>query len=329
MFLGIRLRVHALAGILFLCIALLSGCGRQELTNEYVNRNQSSIAEDKITVESVKQVEAFSSSLAIIPHDYKNSFDLDEAIGELLLVNEDTNKVLYSSSSMQSTAMASTTKLMTAYVVLTHCKDLNEVVTVKHDIILEDGAVSIYLGPGDQITVDELLHGLLIFSANDCAVVLAEYISGSVDAFAELMNETAKEIGATRSQFKNPHGLDARGHYSCAYDLYLIFQKDLENEYFRKLISTKKYAVHYQRGSETMEVEEENTNQYFQKRYPTPEGITLVGGKTGTTTNAGHCLVLSGVNEKGEYLIGVVLNATDNNQLYETMTKLLTQNKVK
>ena len=327
MILKSRLRIHAIAGILFLCIAI-TGCGRQELTNEYANRNQSSIAEDKITVESIKQVEAFSDSLAVIPSDFSNSFDIENAVGELLLVNDDTNEVLYSSNSLQTTAMASTTKLMTAYVVLTHCDDLSQMVTVKHDIVLEDGAVSIYLGPGDRISVDELLHGLLIMSANDCAVVLAEFISGDVDSFAKLMNETAKEIGATRSHFLNPHGLDAIGHYSCAYDLYLIFKKDLGIEHFKEIVAKKSYTVRYQRGDEIIETEAENTNWYFQNRYKTPEGITLVGGKTGTTTNAGHCLVLEGVNEKGEHMIGVVLNATDNNLLYEEMSKLLTQNKV-
>jgi D-alanyl-D-alanine carboxypeptidase (penicillin-binding protein 5/6) len=227
---------------------------------------------------------------------------------------------------MQKIAPASTTKLMTAYIVLNQC-NLDDTVTVSHDIALEDGAVALFIGKGDTITVDELLHGLLIESANDCAVVLAEYVSGSVKEFAKLMNETAVSLGATHSHFMNPHGLDEDNHYSCAYDLYLILQKDLENEHFRDIVSKASYTVRYtDENGEKVKCPITTTNQYFKGNYEVPNGITILGGKTGTTSNAGHCLVLASTNREGQSLIGVVLNATDNNQLYDTMSHLLSEN---
>ncbi|MDD5949459.1 MAG: serine hydrolase [Lachnospiraceae bacterium] len=306
----------------------LSGCQKQELTNAYCNTNinVADTSEDVVSESSVQKLEAFSSQLAVLPENFTNQFSYESNVGEMLLVNDDTNEILYSMNSMKEIAPASTTKILTAYIVLQKC-NLNDTVTLQSDIALEDGAVALFIGKGDTITVDELLHGLLIESANDCAVALARHVSGSVDAFAELMNETALSLGATHSHFSNPHGLDEKNHYSCAYDLYLIFKQALTNDHFREIIGTKQYTIQYtDEKGEKVKVPISSTNQYFKGQYAIPEGVTIVGGKTGTTSNAGNCLVLSAENAAGEHLIGVVLCATDRSQLYDTMSHLLCKN---
>lgn len=316
---------------LFLCLVLivsLTGCSKRELVNQYCNTNinMSVDKEGSISESSVNRVAAFSGNLAVLPEGFTNQFQYSSEAGELLLVNNDSNEILYSKNSMSKVAPASTTKILTAYIILTHC-NLKDKVTVSQDIALESGAVALFIGKGDVITVDELLHGLLIESANDCAVALAIHVSGSVSEFAKLMNQTALELGATHSYFKNPHGLDQEGHYSCAYDLYLILKKALEIPHFVEIISKKSYTITYTNSeSEKVETPITSSNQYLSGKSNPPNGITILGGKTGTTTNAGHCLVLSAQNSEQQHLIGVVLNATDRNQLYDTMTHLLKQN---
>lgn len=307
---------------------LLSGCQERKLVNAYCNTNinTSDVSQGSVSATSVNKIEAFSSQLAILPEAFTNHFSYQADVGEMLLVNDDSNEILYSMNSMKEIAPASTTKILTAYIVLQRC-NLDDMVTIQSDIPLEEGAVALFLKKGDRISVDELLHGLLIESANDCAVALARHVSGSVDAFAKLMNETAVSLGATHSHFCNPHGLDEKNHVSCAYDLYLIFKQALTNEHFCEIVGTKQYTIRYQDGEgETVKTEISSTNQYFKGQYAVPEGVTIVGGKTGTTSNAGNCLVLSAKNQAGEHLIGVVLSATDRNQLYDTMSHLLNQN---
>lgn len=316
---------------LFLCLVLIgctTGCSKRELVNAYCNTNinMSVEKEGSISESSVNRVTPFSGNLAVLPEGFTNQFQYSSDVGELLLVNNDTNEILYSKDSMRKVAPASTTKLLTAYIILTKC-NLQDKVTVPHDIALENGAVALFIKQGDVITVDELLHGLLIESANDCGVALAIHASGSVSEFAKLMNQTALELGATHSYFKNPHGLDEEGHYSCAYDLYLILKKDLEIPHFVEIVSKKSYTITYTNSEgEKVETPITSTNQYFNGKSNPPNGITILGGKTGTTTNAGHCLVLSAQNSEQQHLIGVVLNATDRNQLYDTMTRLLKKN---
>lgn len=106
------------------------------------------------------------------------------------------------------------------------------------------------LKPGDQLTLDQALYGLMLCSGNDAANVIAEYISGSTDKFAELMNKEAQALGATQSHFVNPHGLPDDNHYTTAYDLYLIFNAAIKDDRFVNYISTKKYTTSYTDASE-------------------------------------------------------------------------------
>lgn len=137
--------------------------------------------------------------------------------------NIDTHQVLYSQNLFEKLYPASTTKILTAYIILKNC-DLNATVTVSHDAANPGHSSSVCgLKEGDVITVQDLLYGLLLESGNDAAIALAEYCSGSVEEFAKLMNSTAKSFGATNSSFVNPSGLPDENHYTTIYDMYLIF----------------------------------------------------------------------------------------------------------
>ena len=154
----------------------------------------------------------------------------------------------------------------------------------------------------------DLLYGLMLRSGNDAAIAIAEHMSGSVEAFAELMNQEALNLGATQSHFVNPNGLPDENHYTSVYDMYLLFNEAIKNEAFVQLISTKSYDTAYT-DAEGNPVEHtwENTNQYLAGNQTAPEGFTVVGGKTGTTGDAGYCLVLYSYNAKGEPIISIVL----------------------
>ena len=194
--------------------------------------------------------------------------------------------------------MASTTKIVTAITVIQNCKNLDEIIQVDDTAIGIEGS-SIYLRQGELISIKDLLYGLMLRSGNDSAVALACHVGGSVEGFAELMNETAKNIGATNSNFVTPHGLDHKDHYTTAYDLALITAYSLNNPVFKDIVSTKTHIV-------------EATNM-SDKRYMTNKNRLLTsldgccGVKTGFTKKAGRCLV-SATERNNQTFVCVVLN---------------------
>ena len=221
---------------------------------------------------------------------------------------------------------ASTTKILTAYLALKY-GNLDDVLTVSSDAVntLMSGSSICGLKPGDQLTLDQALYGLMLCSGNDAANVIAEYISGSTDKFAELMNKEAQALGATQSHFVNPHGLPDDNHYTTAYDLYLIFNAAIKDDRFVNYISTKKYTTSYTDASGA-QVDQVwvNTNGYLKGTYDMPENVTVIGGKTGTTEAAGSCLVLYSESQDKKPYISIVLKGNSKKELYTLMTELLT-----
>ena len=219
---------------------------------------------------------------------------------------------------------ASTTKILTAYITLKH-GNLEDVVTVsKENVKLESDSSNCGLKEGDQLTVEQLLYGLMLKSANEAANVLADYISGSTENFAKLMNEEAKLLGATNSHFVNAHGLHDEEHFTTVYDLYLIFQNALKYETFREICGSTSYHASYQNAKgETVSADWENTMQYFTRNKIAPEGVTVLAGKTGTTSKALSCLVLLSENAAGEEYISIILKSQDRGVLYDEMNDLL------
>ena len=240
--------------------------------------------------------------------------------------NVTTNEVLYNQNLFKKLYPASTTKILTAYIIIRDC-NLNEVVTVS-DSAADQASDSSTCGlkAGDNITVNDLLYGLMLLSGNDAAEALAEYHSGSLDTFAEEMTRTAHELGATNSQFKNPSGLPDKEHYTTVYDMYLIFNQAIQQEKFIDIISCKsKNAVYTSKNGNTVEKTFYNGNRYLTGKEKTPEGFEVIGGKTGTTYDAGYCLVLYSKNPEGHDIISIVFKADCAHNLYLLMGQILSK----
>ena len=235
-------------------------------------------------------------------------------------------EITYAQNIYQRMYPASTTKILTAYIALKY-GNLDDVLTVSSDAVntLMSGSSICGLRPGDQLTMDQALYGLMLCSGNDAANVIAEYISGSTEKFAELMNQEAQALGATQSHFVNPHGLPDENHYTTAYDLYLIFNAAVKDDRFVNYISTKKYTTSYTDASGA-EVDQVwvNTNGYLKGTYDMPENMNVIGGKTGTTDAAGSCLVLYSESQDKKPYISIILKGNSKKELYTLMTELLT-----
>jgi len=230
-----------------------------------------------------------------------------------ILMETSTGKIVYEKNIYEKMYPASLTKVLTAIIVLENCK-LEEVVTASYDAVMgvEFGYVTVNLQVGEELKVEELLNVLMVASANDAAIILAEYVAGSVEEFSTLMNKKAEEIGCLNSNFVNPNGIHDENHYSTAYDLALITQYAMKNDTFREIVkktyyilpATNKYDKSDRVFGTTNELLIVNNNErkdnYYYK-YAT-------GIKTGFTTPAGYCLVASSEKNGLEY-IAVLLNA--------------------
>ena len=190
-----------------------------------------------------------------------------------VLLDADTGQVLYEKNGDEQMLIASTTKIMTALVVLEQA-GLDDTVTVTRDHMAEGS--SMYLKPGETVRVEELLYGLLLCSGNDAALALTA-CAGGPEPFVALMNEKAAALGMTRTSFANPNGLDAEGHYSTARDMAVLAAAAMEEPTFRRICSSRSVTI----GQRTME----NHNRLLRQ----VEGC--IGLKTGYTKAAGRTLV--------------------------------------
>lgn len=215
-----------------------------------------------------------------------------------VLMEQSSKRVLSAYNANIKMYPASTTKVLTALVVLNNLP-LDRIVTVPKSAEGVEGS-SIYLREGQKISVEDLLYGLMLRSGNDAAVALALETSKSIDAFAALMNETARRIGALSSNFINPHGLHDDKHYTTAYDLALITAAAYENKDFVKIVSTAQRKITVDGEARYIA----NKNKML-KHYDGANGV-----KTGYTKKSGRCLV-SGAKRNGMQLICVVLNCPD------------------
>ncbi|MDZ5034345.1 D-alanyl-D-alanine carboxypeptidase, partial [Clostridium perfringens] len=207
---------------------------------------------------------------------------------------------------------ASTTKVMTALIVLENTK-LTDKVTIGEKPTLVDGS-KIGIAKGEVYTVEELLLGLLLESGNDCAEALAEHVAGSNEAFAKLMNDKAKELGALDTNFKNPSGLHEEGHLTTAYDLALIMRAASQNEDYVRISRTDshKYVNHpFSDGSEKWAT---NRNQLFNEYSPYFYQYAYTG-KNGYTPESNHTYTASALKD-GQLLVTALLNATDKDNFY-------------
>lgn len=243
-----------------------------------------------------------------------------------ILIDANTGEILFEKNMNDKMYPASTTKIMTAILAIEN-GNLDDKVVVDEKTPYEISGSHIALVPDEVLTLDVLLHALLIESANDSAVVIAKHISGSVDEFAKLMNQKAKEIGAKNTHFTNPHGLHDDLHTTSAYDLALIAKYAFKNEIFREIVSMYKYTIaptnkqpesRYLKSSNKLIYGTGSGNRInidgkvVDIKYDGADGI-----KTGYTQEAQRCLVSTAVSGN-QRLIAVVLNAQGNNIWIDT-----------
>lgn len=198
-----------------------------------------------------------------------------------VVIDRNSKRVLYGKAEYEKCKMASTTKIMTAIIVIEN-GDLNDIVKVSKKSA-QIGGSRLGLSTDDEISVDNLLYGLMLCSGNDAAIALAEYIGGSVDNFINLMNEKANILGLSSTHFVTPHGLDDENHYTTAYDLACLTNYALNNDIFSQIVKTKNYTITINGCSKNLV----NTNELLGSF----DGI--YGVKTGFTNGANRCLVTS------------------------------------
>ncbi|MCS7272652.1 MAG: D-alanyl-D-alanine carboxypeptidase [Fimbriimonadales bacterium] len=215
-----------------------------------------------------------------------------------VLIDADTGQVLYAKNAHMRLPPASLTKIMTAILVLERC-DLDATVKASRRATLVEPS-SMHLREGEQVKVRDLLYALMLRSANDAAVALAEHVAGSVEAFAQQMNQKARALGAKNTHFVNPHGLHHPQHLSTAYDLALITRYAMQNETFRAIVKTPFYIVERSHNQDDLWMVNKAKFLYL---YPYAEGV-----KTGYTRQAGFCFAGSAIRD-GRRLISVVLDS--------------------
>lgn len=219
-----------------------------------------------------------------------------------IVLDRNSKAILYSKDANKRVPMASTTKIMTAIVLLENLGVNNNLtLNTQIEVCKEAGAINgsrLGLKSGDKVTINDLLYGLMLCSGNDAAIQIAVSIGGSVEGFVELMNKKAEELGLKDSHFVTPHGLDMPEHYTTAYELALIADYALNIEKISEVVKTKTYTVAINGNSKTIT----NTNELLGYL----NGVN--GVKTGFTNGAGRCLVTS-VSRNGFNIITVVLGA--------------------
>lgn len=232
----------------------------------------------------------------------------------VIVVDNTSGNTLYANNQDQALPPASLTKLMTALLVLEKGR-LSDIVTVGNEVLGVDGAV-VGLSPGDTISVENLLYSLLVHSGNDAANVLAVFTAGSLDKFSAAMNGKAKSLGMVNSNFVNPHGLPAPNHFSTARDISVLARTAIQNPVIQTIVATKQREIVWQQKNGSVKrVQVENTNKLLDV-YP-----GVAGMKTGTTIEAGQCLVTFAKGSGGEVII-VLLNSANR---YQGTTYLLDQ----
>ena len=254
-----------------------------------------------------------------------NEADSAIPVKSALLVNLSKEKVVYSNHALETIYPASITKLMTALVAFLQTEYLSETVEISANAATPviSSAKMCGFQAGDRILFSDLLASMLIYSGNDTSVAVAEYISGSEAEFVTLMNETAAELGLVSSKFCNSHGLPDDNHVTSAYDIYLIMQKLFNFEEFLGIIESGSIEVDVLRGDSLETLTFVSTNQFLSGTYKLPEGITLLGGKTGTTNKAGCCLTLYVQDQNGSCYIAEIFGAESYETLYPCMIQLL------
>jgi D-alanyl-D-alanine carboxypeptidase (penicillin-binding protein 5/6) len=227
-----------------------------------------------------------------------------------MLVTAD-GRELWARDPRQRRAMASTTKIMTAVVVLERAK-LDDRVTVTRNAATKVGESAMNVQSGESLTVRQLLEGLMVQSGNDAAFALAEHVGGSMPGFVKLMNDKARALGLENTRFRNPHGLDQSGHYTSAADLTALTRYAMKDPVFRRVVSTNRTKVVTSRYTHTL-----TSKNALLKSYR-----GAIGVKTGFTDDAGYCIV-GAAKRRDVELVATVLGAASEGGRLQQVKRLL------
>lgn len=241
-----------------------------------------------------------------------------------LLFDKTDKKVLLASNVHKKLYPASTTKIITLYLALKY-GNLEDTVTISENAVSVPSDSSVAgLMQGDTLLLKDLLYGLMLPSGNDAAVAVAEHISGTTEDFVSLMNEEARRLGATNTHFMTPHGYQNENHYTTAYDLYLMLNEAVTIPEFCEIVGTSEHRAQIKDVSgQTRTIDWMQTNWFINGTKKAPEGVTVMGGKTGTTDEAGACLTLYVQDANDREYFAILMGAPDKTYLYDSMYRLL------
>lgn len=318
------LKTKPLLAVLPLAMLLSTGgCASKPLEKPYDFSSRS--LEEDTAEDSSNRGRAFAEDLCVVT-DFSGDSDSSVTAEAAGVFGINTLDTVYSKNVFEKLYPASTTKIMTALVAIKYGNLSDEVTVTEDAVITEAGATLCGIKPGDKLTLEQLLYGLMLPSGNDAGAAIAIHMAGSIEGFADMMNQEAKRIGATGTHFTNPHGLHSEDHYTTAYDLYLIFNEALKYPKFREITGSTAYTANYQSASgEAVSATWKGGNWYMTGERQTPDGLTVFGGKTGTTRAAGYCLVMGSRDDSSEEYISVIMKASSRPGLYDNMTNIISK----
>lgn len=289
-------------------------------------KNYNNLNQTEISIEEVDDdISVVPSSTVVKPEDYPQITDRTQYISSEInceygvLVDTQTHEILVSKNANDRIYPASMTKIMTLLVAVEHIDNLDDTFLITNEMIAplyEQDASCVGFKGGEYVTIRDLLYGLILPSGADAAVALAQYVAGSEEQFAELMNEKAKDLGLKNTHFVNTSGLHDENHYSTPVDIAVILQEAINNNLCRQVLSTEDYIT-------------ESTEQHpdgislkssmFSRMYGDEvEGVTIIGGKTGYTDEAGQCLASFARKDGKEYIAVVSKGVGKYNTVYDT-----------
>lgn len=299
---------------------------RNNLRDTYPSEDKIDLLVDE-KLQNVESLDLCMDETSIAMDDQTNS-QLFEDCYYAILIDDTSKEVLASKNPYKRIYPASMTKLMTAMVVCDQIEEgkisLDDEVTISKNYYLSTpGAGNCDFSPGYRISVKNLLYGLLIDSNNFYAIILAELCAGDEAEFCRMMNEKAKELGATGTNYSNSHGLDDPNHYTTPYDTYLITKAANEYEIIRDIDSLSTYSyVYYDNYNNPVEKDIESTNLFFTDKFSLPANVTMQSWKTGTTKGAGNCLSMFVQKDGKEYYV-LAAAGDSKTVLYDAMVRLI------
>ena len=313
--------------LFLVCILAIAicGCGKNDYSFQY-SKNHHTSSFNIISSTTPLTVKPFASDICVVTKDIPSADFAVEDESAAGLFDIKNSKVIYAKDANEQLYPASLTKVMTALVALKNGNLEDKLIATENVKITERGATLIGLKSGDTMTLNQALHILLINSSNDVANLIAENIGGDIDTFVQMMNEEAIRLGATNTNFVNPHGLSDASHYTTVYDMYLILNEAAKYDKFNEIIHMQTYeTVYYDSREKEKEVSITTTNMFLRGNYTAPNNMTIVGGKTGTTDMSGHCLMILAKDTAGNPYIGVILRASSRDLINTEMVQMLSE----